>query len=200
METEKAQGSDSRSGLFLRALPIILFLSLAVLLWMGLGGDPQYLPSALVGEKLPEFSLETVHDAEKTLQTKDFLGEPFLINVWATWCPSCRVEHGTLLRLAQAGVPIVGLNYKDERSLAISYLARYKDPFKWSIYDEVGSVGFDLGVYGAPETFFVNPDGIVQHRHVGVITDDVWDNELASIFNAMGGSVPHFGTTVGVDK
>lgn len=186
--TDQAQGSVSRHNNFLRALPVIVFLALAFLLWKGLGGDPQYLPSALVGQSMPAFKLEALHDAQKSHVTQDFLGAPFLVNVWATWCPACRIEHGTLVRLSEAGVAIVGLNYKDDRSQAIRYLAKYKDPFKWSIFDEEGSLGFDLGVYGAPETFFVDAQGVIQHRHVGVITDDVWTNELAPIYQAMGGA------------
>lgn len=190
--TKPAQGSVARKNNLVRVLPVLLFLALAGLLFKGLGGDPQYLPSALVGQKVPAFELPTLHDASKTHNADDFLGAPLLINVWATWCPACRVEHGTLVRLAQAGVPIVGLNYKDERSLAIRYLAKYKDPFKWSVFDEEGSLGFDLGVYGAPETFFVDAQGIIQHRHVGVITDDVWMNELAPIYEGMGGQAVTF--------
>jgi cytochrome c biogenesis protein CcmG/thiol:disulfide interchange protein DsbE len=185
--TEQTQGSVERKGTLLRLLPIGLFLALAFLLWLGLWGDPQYLPSALEGKKLPSFTVERLHDARQTHSTADFLGEPFLVNVWATWCPACYKEHPTLMRLAKAGVPMVGLNYKDEREAAIRYLVRYKDPFKWSIFDGEGDLGFDLGVYGAPETFFVDAKGVVLYRHVGEITDEIWNTELAPKYEAIGG-------------
>ncbi|MEJ2669690.1 MAG: DsbE family thiol:disulfide interchange protein [Gammaproteobacteria bacterium] len=176
-----------RSGRWVRIVPIAVFISLCVLFYLSLDHDPQTLPSVLVGRTLPDVELPSLADPAKTHHAADFLGKPFLINIWATWCPSCRVEHPTLLRLSQAGVPILGVNYKDVREDALVYLKRYRDPFAWSVFDEAGSWGFELGVYGAPETFFVDADGTIVYRHVGVITEQVWRNELSERYQAMGG-------------
>ena len=175
-------------GRWLRVLPVAVFAALCVLFFFALDNDPQKLPSALVGRPLPEFELPGLPDPEKTYRAADVIGKPFLLNVWATWCPSCRVEHATLVRLSKAGVPILGLNYKDVSADALAYLKRYQNPFEWSISDEVGSLGFELGVYGAPETFFVDATGTIVHRYVGAITDEVWRRELSARYEAMGGA------------
>jgi len=104
------------------------------------------------------------------------------LSVWATWCAACRVEHPHLNRLAEQGVPIVGLNYKDERDKAVEWLAERGDPYTQVIYDPEGSLGFDLGVYGAPETYLIDAKGIVRHRHVGVVDQDVWESDFEPLY------------------
>jgi len=111
-----------------------------------------------------------------------------LLNVWGTWCPSCRDEHADLMWLAEdEGVPIVGLNYKDQRAEAKAWLERLGDPYSTNVYDPEGSLGFDLGVYGAPETFVIGAGGTVLHRHVGVVNKQVWEETLRPLLNQAGG-------------
>ena len=156
-------------------IPLILFLVLGVFLWRGLSLDPRELPSALIGQPFPEFSLTSLRQSDVILERANFLGEPVLVNVWATWCPSCRQEHPELMKIAaEKKIILVGLNYKDDRRAALAWLKQYDDPYQFTIYDDQGMLGLDLGVYGAPETYLVDAQGIVQYRHVGVVTPDVW--------------------------
>lgn len=169
----------SRLKLF---LPLFAFLALGVLLWRGLALDPAALPSALVGRPLPEFELPKLGEPTSVARA-DVVGETALLNVWATWCYSCRVEHPFLLQLADRGIPILGLNYKDESDPAQKWLAQLGDPYRLVIEDREGRLGLDLGVYGAPETYVIGADGTVQYRHVGVLDEAVWANRLAPFFN-----------------
>jgi cytochrome c biogenesis protein CcmG/thiol:disulfide interchange protein DsbE len=171
----------SRLKLF---LPLIAFGALALLLFRGLSLDPTALPSALIDRPLPAFSLPAL-SGEDTVTDGQLTGEPALLNVWATWCVSCRVEHPYLQTLADAGVPIYGINYKDDSQAAREWLADLGDPYRLSIVDASGSLGLDLGVYGAPETYFVDAAGVVRYRHVGVIDERVWRSRLQPIYNAM---------------
>jgi len=155
-------------------LPLLIFIAMGALFWKALSHDPSLLPSARIGKAVPEFELTRLSDVSQAIGREALLGEVSLLNVWATWCPSCRVEHPMLLKLAQQGVLIRGLNYKDERSAAQSYLRNHGDPYEWVIYDEKGSLGLDLGVYGAPETYVIDHLGFVRFRHVGVVSSEVW--------------------------
>jgi cytochrome c biogenesis protein CcmG/thiol:disulfide interchange protein DsbE len=171
-------------------LPLALFAALSVLLFRGLSLDPTALPSALIDKPLPEFSLPALDPgsgkgAGNALSRDDVVGEAALFNVWATWCISCRVEHPYLQTLADAGVPIYGINYKDDPEAARAWLGDLGDPYRLSIVDASGSLGLDLGVYGAPETYFVDADGVVRYRHVGVIDERVWQSRLEPIYRAM---------------
>jgi cytochrome c biogenesis protein CcmG/thiol:disulfide interchange protein DsbE len=164
-------------------IPLALFALMGVFLWRGLSLDPTALPSARVGTPVPAFVLPQLNsDAELTEQA--LTGEPLLLNVWATWCYSCRVEHPYLLELAANGVKIVGLNYKDESDKAIRWLDELGDPYAFTIADTEGKFGLDLGVYGAPETYVISAEGVVVHRHVGVVDDAVWRNDLAPFFSS----------------
>lgn len=170
-------------------LPLLVALILGVVLFAGIGKDPTRLESALVGKAMPEFSLQDLHQPDVVLSQQVFQGEPSLLNVWGTWCPSCRDEHADLMWLAKnEGVPIVGLNYKDQRTDAKIWLDRLGDPYSTSIYDPKGTLGFDLGVYGAPETFVVAGDGTVLHRHVGVVNKKVWEETLRPLLKQAGGA------------
>lgn len=170
----------SRARLF---LPLVAFLGLGAFLFRGLSLDPTALPSALIDRPLPEFRLENLDSGEE-LARADVVGETMLVNVWATWCYSCRVEHPFLLELAGRGVKILGLNYKDESAAAVDWLAELGDPYAVSVADTEGILGLDMGVYGAPETYVVDAEGIVRHRHVGVLDAAVWDRDMALWFQA----------------
>lgn len=165
-------------------LPLVLFLGVALFLYRGLYLDPAELPSALIDKPFPEFSLPAVQN-DKTMTRADLLGKPALVNVWGTWCISCRVEHPVLTRLAQQGVVIYGINYKDVNADALKWLKDFHDPYQLNIRDEAGSLGLNLGVYGAPETYLIDSKGIIRYKHVGVIDDTVWREQLASRYQAL---------------
>jgi cytochrome c biogenesis protein CcmG/thiol:disulfide interchange protein DsbE len=167
-------------------IPLAVFLVLAAFLMRGLQLDPQALPSALIDRPLPEFSLPAL-GREETLTRASVTGEVALFNVWATWCPSCRVEHPFLTQLAARGVPIYGINYKDEDAPALAWLAELGDPYRVSIVDAEGSLGLDLGVYGAPETYVVDGNGVIRYRHVGVVDARVWTETLEPIIRELRG-------------
>ena len=165
-------------------LPLAVFGLLAVLLFRGLSLDPQALPSALVDRPLPDFELPMLADG-RSVGPEDIVGEPMLLNVWATWCISCRVEHPYLQQLADAGVSIYGVNYKDDADAAREWLTELGDPYRGSIVDASGSFGLVLGDYGAPETYFIDAEGVVRYRHVGVIDERIWTTRLEPIYNEL---------------
>jgi cytochrome c biogenesis protein CcmG/thiol:disulfide interchange protein DsbE len=165
-------------------IPLVLFLGMAGLLYRGLYLDPSELPSALIGKPFPEFSLTGVQDG-KPLTRADLLGKPALVNVWGTWCVACRDEHPVLTKLAQQGVVIYGVNYKDVNADAQKWLKAFHDPYQLNINDEAGSLGLNLGVYGAPETFLIDAKGVVRYKHVGVINQTVWREKLAGQYQAL---------------
>ena len=152
-------------------------------LYQGLGKDPQALPSVTVGKPLPDFTLPTLDsNLETTISRVDLLGEPFLVNIWATWCSTCLVEHPFLYELSKNKVRIVGVNYKDDSSAAIKWLEKYKNPYEVTVFDQKGRLGFDLGVTGAPETFLVDKQGNIVYRHLGVVNQAIWDAHFKQAF------------------
>ncbi len=165
-------------------LPLAIFLGVALFLYRGLFLDPRELPSALIGKPFPAFSLPAVQD-DKTLSEADLKGKPALVNVWATWCVACRVEHPVLNKLAGLGVTIHGVNYKDDNAAAQKWLVEFHDPYQLNINDARGTLGLDLGVYGAPETFLIDKDGIIRHKFVGVIDESVWREQLAPLYQEL---------------
>ncbi|MEE4687799.1 DsbE family thiol:disulfide interchange protein [Pseudomonas alliivorans] len=169
---------------WIMVLPLLVFLGVAAVLFRGLYLDPAELPSALIDKPFPEFSLREVQ-SERTLTRADLLGRPALVNVWATWCIACRVEHPVLNRLAQQGVLIYGVNYKDTNADALKWLKDFHDPYRLNIRDDEGSLGLNLGVYGAPETFLIDARGVIRHKYVGVIDDTVWREQLAGRYQAL---------------
>jgi len=162
-------------------LPLILFALLAITLFRGLGLDPNELPSALIDRPLPAFTLPALGQTQM-LSAADLTGQPALLNVWATWCVSCRVEHPYLKQLAQQGIPIFGLNYKDDDSAAQRWLEELGDPYRFNIADREGTLGLDMGVYGAPETYLLDARGVVRYRHVGVVDEKVWQMFLEPLY------------------
>lgn len=162
----------------LLALPLAGFAVLLGILYQGLGRDPTLLPSALLDQPLPPFEAAMLEDPSRMVRVADLKGEPSLLNVWATWCPTCAEEHEMLNRLADQGVVIYGVNYKDDPVKAVNWLARLGNPYRLNIDDQAGQLGIDLGVYGAPETFILDAKGVIRYRHVGAVDDRVWEEIL----------------------
>ncbi|WP_404361852.1 DsbE family thiol:disulfide interchange protein [Marinobacter sp.] len=160
-------------------VPLALAVALGWVLFAGIGKDTSYLESALIGKPVPEFQLAQLENPEATLGNEVFMGQVSLLNVWGTWCPACRDEHPDLIWLArEKGMPIIGLNYKDNRSAALEWLENLGDPYQINLFDPQGKLGFDLGVYGAPETYVIDSEGVVRYRHVGVVNEKVWEQTL----------------------
>ena len=160
------------------SIPLALFVVLIAFLWVGLGRDPREVPSPLIGKLAPTFALPQIH-GDKPLSTAELRGKVWLLNVWASWCVSCRVEHPLLLQLAKAGiVPVYGLDYKDKPDEAKAWLLQNGDPYTASIVDQDGRVGIDYGVYGVPETYVIDRQGVIRYKHIGPITADVVRNEM----------------------
>ncbi|MCE0556272.1 MULTISPECIES: DsbE family thiol:disulfide interchange protein [unclassified Motilimonas] len=173
---------DNKPRLWLFLLPLGIFLAAVVFLFKGLYSDPSKLESALIGQPVPTFTLQDLYEPETRHDASIFKGKPMLLNVWATWCPTCYAEHTYLNKLAADGVYIVGLNYKDDREKAIRWLTDLGNPYQVSLYDKDGMLGLDLGVYGAPETYLIDSQGVIQYRHVGDVNDHVWQQTLLPIF------------------
>ena len=160
-------------------LPLGLFLVLALLLLWGLGNDPKEIPSPFIGKPAPAFSLPQLKSEGQNLTVEDMKGQVWILNAWASWCFACRAEHKVVTRLARTnGAVIVGLNYKDEKADALAWLARYGDPYVTSIVDYEGNIGIDYGVYGVPESFVIDKNGIIRHKVIGPITDEIADDIL----------------------
>jgi len=155
-------------------LPLLIFCLLGLFLLKGIELDPDELPSPLIGNPTPSFTLPEL-SSEKILTAEDLKGRVILLNVWATWCVSCKIEHPYLLKLAQEGIVIVGLNYKDDKQQALKWLETLGNPYAFNIIDMDGKLGLDLGVFGAPETYLIDKQGIIRHKHVGVINERVWE-------------------------
>ncbi|MBV9890396.1 MAG: DsbE family thiol:disulfide interchange protein [Rhizobacter sp.] len=155
-------------------IPLAAFFALAVVLAVGLKRDPREVPSPLIDKPAPKFALARVDDASRVVRLDDLRGKPFILNVWASWCVACREEHPVLLDYAKKlAVPIYGLNYKDTRADASSWLSRFGNPYDASFFDEDGRVGIDFGVYGVPETFIVDRQGVIRMKHIGPLTPEV---------------------------
>jgi cytochrome c biogenesis protein CcmG/thiol:disulfide interchange protein DsbE len=162
-------------------LPLFLFTLLAIVLFRGLFLDPSEMPSALIDRPLPAFSIPAL-GGDELLSRDDVIGQVALLNVWATWCVSCRVEHPYLKQLADQGIPIYGLNYKDSDTAAQGWLDELGNPYRFNIADREGTLGLDLGVYGAPETYLLDASGVVRYRHVGVVNEQVWRTILEPLY------------------
>ncbi len=167
-------------------LPLGIFAALVVLLGVGLTLNPREVPSPLIDKPAPHFQLPLLHAPDKTFSEKDMLGKVWLLNVWASWCVSCREEHPVLLDLAKSGaVPIYGLNYKDERKDGINWLQRLGDPYQLSAYDIKGKVGIDYGVYGVPETYLIDKHGVIRYKRIGAVTPDIVKQKILPLVNEL---------------
>ncbi len=172
-------------------VPLVAVMLLIGFLVFGLRqGDPHALPSPFIGKPAPTFELPTLADPAVTVGSADLAGKFSLVNVWATWCAGCRAEHGFLMKLAaEKTVPIYGINWRDSRPEALRWIEQLGDPYVASAFDGTGRVGIDWGVYGAPETFLVGPDGIVLHKHLGPLDQAAWQEEFVPKIRAAGGNL-----------
>ncbi len=172
----------------LRSLvPVVLFAGLIVSFIIGLQKDPRRIESPLIGKPAPAFALEALDNPGVQVGSTDLAGRPWLLNVWATWCGGCRQEHATLLEIAREGrVPMMGLNWRDQRSLALQWLAQLGDPYVSVAYDPDGRAAIDWGVYGAPETFLIGADGKILHKQIGIMTAEIWRRDFLPLLAAKG--------------
>ncbi|HEY0376367.1 MAG TPA: DsbE family thiol:disulfide interchange protein [Pyrinomonadaceae bacterium] len=160
-------------------LPLILFLALAVFLFIGLSRDPSEIPSPLLDKPAPAFNLPQLADPQRSFKSEEMRGKVWLLNVWASWCEACRDEHPVLLELARSRVvPIYGLNYKDERRDALNWLEEFGDPYTMILVDADGRVGIDYGVYGVPETFVIDRNGVIRYKQIGPVTEEALKNRI----------------------
>lgn len=164
-------------------IPFVVFVLLVAVLAFGFRlEDPHYLPSELIDKPFPAFQLSDLHDSQRILTVDDLKGTVSLVNVWATWCPSCMVEHPELMRISQEeDILLYGVNYNDESVKAIGWLERNDNPFQFNIVDNEGTLAIDLGVYGAPETFVVDTHGVIQFRHVGPVSTEIWKRKILPV-------------------
>lgn len=167
-------------------IPLFLFMGLSLFLYKGLSLDPRKLDSTLINLPAPSFELETVLAAEKKISKQDLIGQVTILNVWASWCVSCRQEHPLFMQLAkQAELNIYGLNWKDTRADATGWLQEHGNPYKVSAFDPNGRTGIDYGVTGTPETFIIDKKGIVRHKHTGPVGVDDFRNTLWPLIKAL---------------
>lgn len=162
-------------------LPLAVFALLAIVLAVGVQRSPDKgtIVSPLIGRTAPDFSLPSLTDAGETVSPRDWRGRWYLLNVWGTWCPGCREEHQMLLDIAASRrVPILGFNWKDDDAAALEWLAALGNPYERIAVDREGRAAIDWGVYGAPETFLIDPGGTVVYKHVGPLTRAVWEREI----------------------
>lgn len=169
-----------------RYLPLGLFILLVLLLGVGLNLNPRLVPSPLVDKPAPEFTLPDLKNPAQAFTRQDLLGKVSLVNIWASWCVSCRAEHAVLAEIAKTGrVTLYGINYKDERTDALQWLAALGDPYQAHGFDADGRVGMDWGVYGTPETFLIDKKGMIRYKVVGPISAQVWQELLLPLITTL---------------
>jgi cytochrome c biogenesis protein CcmG/thiol:disulfide interchange protein DsbE len=162
------------------------FVLLVGLLAIGLRLNPREVPSPLIGKPAPPFELPLLHQPDKSFSHKEMLGQVWVMNVWASWCPPCLVEHPIVMDLARSGVaPVIGLNYKDARDDALPWLKRNGDPFKLTVFDAAGRIAIDYGVYGVPETYVIDRQGIIRYKHIGPLTPQVAEKKLRPLIQEL---------------
>ena len=166
--------------------PLAIFLLLVGFLAVGLKLDPREVPSPLVGKPAPAFELPVLQQPDKRFTPADMRGKVWLLNVWASWCVSCREEHPMLVALAKRGVmPILGLNYKDKGDEATAWLKQFGNPYDLSVVDADGRIGIDYGVYGVPETYLIDAEGVIRYKQIGAITPAILEQKILPLAMAL---------------
>ncbi len=160
-------------------LPLVLFIGLVAFLFFGLRHDPHEIPSPLINKPAPAFQLKQLQDSNKTFSAQEMRGKVWLLNFWGTWCVACREEHPLLIQYSKTNaVPIYGVDYKDERSTALQMLEDEGNPYTLTASDPEGRLSIDYGVYGAPETFLIDRDGVIRYKQIGPLTEEAWQQEI----------------------
>lgn len=166
-------------------VPIGFFL-LVALLWAGLYLDPREVPSPFIGRPAPQFTLPVLEHPEQVISPADMRGQVWMLNVWATWCVSCRAEHEVLLKLArETSIPIIGLNYKDENAAANRWLQQLGSPYVMNAVDAAGRAGIDWGVYGTPETFVIDKSGVIRHKQTGPVSEQILQQTILPLLKQL---------------
>jgi cytochrome c biogenesis protein CcmG/thiol:disulfide interchange protein DsbE len=168
-------------------IPLALFAVLAFFLLRGLSLNPREVPSPLIGKPAPAFTLTTLADPARQITREDLLGKVWVLNVWASWCAPCREEHPLVIAMAKrTGVPVYGLNYKDQSAAAQNWLRQLGDPYAATLVDADGKVGIDWGVYGVPETFVIDKQGTIRHKHIGPLTEEAIRTKVEPLLKELG--------------
>ena len=168
-------------------IPLLIFMVLVGFLGVGLSLKPREIPSPLINKPAPDFSLPTLDAPELKMSTQDLRGKVWILNVWASWCVACRIEHPLLVEFAKTGAaPVYGLNYKDKRDDAIRWLGKFGNPYTRSLSDTEGLVGIDFGVYGVPETFVIDKKGVIRMKHIGPLTPEVLRDDIVPLLRKLG--------------
>lgn len=163
-------------------IPLLVFVVLVGFLWVGLSLNPREVPSPLIDKPAPEFSLPQLRDPGAVIRTTDLRGQVWLLNVFASWCTPCLEEHPYLVEMAKSGVvPVYGLNYKDQREVALKWLRKHGDPYTGIVVDAEGRTGIEYGVYGVPETFVIDKLGVIRFKHIGPLTPEVLEEEIVPL-------------------
>lgn len=172
--------------MFRYLIPLLVFFILVALFVVGLNHDPRLVPSPLIDKPVPAFKLPVLENPDISLTSDDIKGEVVLINVWASWCVACRYEHELLVELSRSNVvKIYGLNYKDSREEALAWLQEHGDPYFTTLFDITGKTGIDLGVYGVPETYVLDRNGIIRYKQIGPITEDLLKEKLLPLIEQL---------------
>lgn len=167
-------------------IPALIVLALLLVLAVGLQQNPREVPSPLVGKPAPAFRLPVLGESALKLGTEQLPGQPVLVNVWASWCVACLEEHPLLLEVSRSGqARIIGLNYKDDEQDALGWLQKHGNPYYWSVQDRDGQVGINWGVYGVPETFVLDAQGVIRHKHIGPIKPEDWRTTLQPLLESL---------------
>ena len=167
-------------------VPLALFAVLVGFLIVGLQRDPREIPSPLVQKPAPAFYVAQLVAADKNFSPADMKGQVWMLNVWASWCVACREEHPVLVEFSHRKlVPIYGLNYKDQRPVALKFLSQNGDPYDLSAFDGDGRVGIDYGVYGVPETFIIDKNGVIRHKQIGPITPESLEKTILPLIEKL---------------
>jgi len=160
-------------------IPLVLFIGLVAFLLIGLHRDPHEVPSPLINKSAPDFQLQQLNEPAKTISAKEMRGKVWLLNFWGTWCVACREEHPILVKYSKTNaVPIYGVDYKDDRAAAMQMLAEEGNPYTMTLSDPEGRTSIDYGVYGAPESYLIDKQGVIRFKQIGPITDEVWNNKI----------------------
>ena len=168
------------------AIPLVAFIAIAAFLAIGLTRDPREVPSPFIDKPAPAFRIEQLGDAKVAFSPEDMRGKVWLLNVWASWCVSCRAEHPLLVQMSKRNVvPIIGLNYKDKRDDGLAWLGKLGNPYALSAYDADGRVGIDYGVYGVPETFVIDKQGVIRYKQIGPITPEALEKTILPLIRKL---------------